>query len=203
MSISRGIGIAAALRDRLLVQIQRGRRHRAELQTGRGDAAEHDGRAAGLAHAERQARARTWRSRPSASGRASRSLRVSNALIDSGTFCRFSARRVAVTMIVSSPPEVWADAVPATPSVAEIAAASAGEPRPGVSRLVSDMRLSPRCSSDTNRRSPHGQSTVRRVNHARRPGDPRCGGHVSRMMATYHCRKRRVKSSIGESGPGT
>src|SRR4026207_1080609 len=87
---------------------------------------------------------------------------VPNALMDSGTFCRFSARRVAVTTIVSSPPEVWADAVPATASVAEIAAASPRESRPGVSRLGSDMRLSPCCSVNTNPRSAHGQNTVRR-----------------------------------------
>ena len=50
------IGTAAALGDRLLIEIKPRRGHGPELEAGARDATEHDGRAAGLAIADRQAR---------------------------------------------------------------------------------------------------------------------------------------------------
>ena len=46
---------------------------------------------------------------------------LSNALIDSETSCRFLGAAGRGHDDGFSPPEVWADAVPAMPSVAEIA----------------------------------------------------------------------------------
>ena len=79
---------------------------------------------------------------------------VSNALIDSETSCRLSARFVAVTMTSSRPVTVGgaacascADAAPeATESTAEMAAESACGPGRVASRVASVMSFPPQSS---------------------------------------------------------